>query len=1001
MSASVRRVVIAAFALLLTTRTVFALNPALDVSQYAHTAWAVRGGFAKGTISSIAQTPDGYLWLGTDFGLFRFDGVRHVAWVPPAGQRLPSNEIYSLLTARDGSLWIATAKGLARWKDGALTAFTEFAEQYVYALLEDREGSIWAGTISVGNAKLCAIGSRVECYGEDGRFGNGILGMHQDSNGSIWVGVLDGVWRWRPGPPEFHSLPGERDNIQAFVDDGDGLLFTAARGLRRLSGGKTEAYALPGVAREFAPQRLLRDKDGGLWIGTLNQGVFHLHQGRTDVYTLTHGLSGDSVVGLFEDREGSVWVATSAGLDRFRDVAVPSFGSSQGVSSATITSVMAARDGSIWFGANRVLNHWNTSSLTSISDGAPGGQTTQRPHSLFQDQRGRLWMSSVDGIGYLENERYTPVRGIPGTSAVHAIAEDAAGNIWLASQNGGLFRVGRNETIRQFPWSTFGHTDFATALAADPGRRGLWVGFQTGGVVHFDDGQVAESHTTDDGLGEGRVNMLRFDRTGALWAATEGGLSRLHNGRIATLRSSNELPCNSVHWAIEDDAQSLWLYMPCGLVRIPISDVSAWAASVDKEDDRTRRVQTTVFDNSDGATTRAYAGGYSPQVAKSSDGKIWFVSADGLSFVDPRRLPANSLSPPVSIATITADRKVYSAESLAGAGGLRLPPLTRDLQIDYTALSLVAPEKMQFRYKLEGRDDDWQDAGSRRQAFYTDLGPASYRFRVIASNNNGVWNDTGATVDFAIAPAFYQSTWFLALSAGVMIGLTWGAHRIRIGIVEKHEREISALNERLMKAQEQERIRIAGELHDGVMQEMLAVTMMLGTAKRRIPSESDARATIDKIQEKMIRVGTDIRQLSHDLHPPALQAAGLPAAVRTYCEQFSESTGVPVVCEADDAVRDLSRGAALALFRIVQEALGNASKHARATRVSVRLTRSDHSVSLTVSDDGAGFDPSSLTTSGGLGLIMMRERTGQLNGKFEFESAPGRGTAISVVIPFR
>ena len=300
----------------------------------------------------------------------------------------------------------------------------------------------------------------------------------------------------------------------------------------------------------------------------------------------------------------------------------------------------------------------------------------------------------------------------------------------------------------------------------------------------------------------------------------------------------------------------------------------------------------------------------------------------------------------------------------------------------------------------------WADESPRRysltrQAFYANLPPRSYRFRVIASNNSGVWNETGATLDFSVAPTYYQTTWFPALVAGMVLALAWGVHRVRLRIVEKHERQISALNERLMKAQEQERIRIAGELHDGVMQEMLAATMMLGTAKRRVASDADAKAAIDKVQEKLIRVGTDIRQLSHDLHPPLLQDAGLPEAVRSYSEQFAESSGIPVSCDVDDHARDLSRGAALALFRILQEALGNAAKHAHAKRITVRLTRSGDEVSLAVSDDGAGFDANRLAASGGLGLIMMRERASQLNGTFAFESAPGRGTTIKVVIPFR
>ena len=257
-------------------------------------------------------------------------------------------------------------------------------------------------------------------------------------------------------------------------------------------------------------------------------------------------------------------------------------------------------------------------------------------------------------------------------------------------------------------------------------------------------------------------------------------------------------------------------------------------------------------------------------------------------------------------------------------------------------------------------------------------------------------------MEFSIAPAYYQTTWFLALSVATVVTFVWVAHRVRLRIVEKHRSEISALNERLMKAQEQERSRIAGELHDGVMQQMLAVTMMVGTAKRRVTANpADAAATMDKVQEKLVKVGSDIRQLSHDLHPPILQEAGLPSAVRSYCDEFSAAHGLSVSCDADDRARDLSRGAALALFRILQEALGNAAKHAAARQITVRLTRSNDMVSLTVSDDGVGFDRSRSGTSAGLGLITMRERASQLGGTFEFDSTPGAGATIRVVIPFR
>src|SRR5262245_55885853 len=322
-------------AMLASSPAAFALNPALDVSQYAHTAWRIRDGFTEGTIRAIAQTPDGYLWLGTEFGVLRFDGVRNVPWQPPPDQHLPSNMINCLLAARDGTLWIGTLKGLASWKAGKLTSYAELAGFVVGRLVEDREGSVWVAALAFPNGKLCAIHQcHVRCEGEDGRFGIGVFGLYEDSRGSLWAAVTNGLWRWKPGRPEFHPMPGAADSIQSFAETEDGtLLMATATGIQWFTQEKTEAYPLPGTAGQFVVNSLLRDRDGGLWIGTSSQGLVHVHQGRADVFTLADGLSGELVHAFFEDREGSIWVATLDGLDRFRDVAVPTLSRKQGLSS--------------------------------------------------------------------------------------------------------------------------------------------------------------------------------------------------------------------------------------------------------------------------------------------------------------------------------------------------------------------------------------------------------------------------------------------------------------------------------------------------------------------------------------------------------------------------------------------------------------------------------------------------------------------------------------------
>jgi signal transduction histidine kinase/streptogramin lyase len=795
-------------------------------------------------------------------------------------------------------------------------------------------------------------------------------------------------------------------------------VFVSGKIYRKVDATFREAYRLPVEMGRASGFRVLHDRDGGLWVGTLGGGLARLHEGRIEQLSRSDGLSSDSIDALFQDREGTLWVGTHAGLDRFRELPITPLLMRQGLSGLRIFAVLASTD-SVWVRTVDGVNQLSGGSVTSYNDltersnrslpvpspllentthnnsETSGSLSQESGGPLFQDERGRIWLSTPRAVGYLDKGRFVAIRGVPG-GRVSSIAGDLKGNLWFAHQTQGLFHLAGERVVDHITWSQLGHSDYADSLAVDTVMGGLWLGFFRGGVDLLKDGNIRASYAAANGLAPGRVNDIRFSRDGALWVAAEGGVSRLKGGRVATLSSDNGLPCTEAHWTIEDDAGDLWLYMPCGLARIARAELNGWTGMADGDRPSPARFRPTVFGSSDGVRSRANGGPFGPPVAKAPDGKLWFFPLEGLSVIDPRHLSSNTLAPPIAIEQISADGQIYQPSS-----GVRLPALIRDLEIDYTALSLVAPDKVMFRIKLEGRDQDWQDVGNRRQAFYNNLPPGEYRFRVIATNNSGVWNEDGAVLDFSVAPAYYQTTWFRVLAISALIALVWGGHRVRLRIVEKHQGEITALNERLMLAQEQERIRIAGELHDGVMQEMLAVTMILGTAKRRISDPSQATATIDKAQQKLLRVGADLRQLSHGLHPPLLQEGVLTNALHAYCEQFSIASGIPVSCSADERVDDLSRSAALAIFRIVQEALGNAAKHAAAKGIVVRLTRSDNVVSLTVSDDGVGFDRGRLGNEGGLGLIMMRERAGQLSGTFDFETAPGRGTKISVAIPFQ
>jgi len=503
----------------------FALNPSLDVSQYAHTAWKIRDGFAKGTIDAIAQTPDGYLWLGTEFGLLRFDGVRAVAWQPPAGETLPSSWIRSLCVGRDGTLWIGTLKGLVSWNNRKLTQYPRLAGMSVVALVEDRQGTVWAAGSELPGGKLCAVegvtGS-VRCDGEDGVLGTFVSSVFEDGYGNLWAGAQNGLWRWRPGPPiRFAELADANIAYALIQGQHQAVVVATMAGLRQLVDGRLEEYPVAGGLGSKSSD-VLRDREGSLWIGIYGAGLTHVHQGRTDVFVHADGLSSDYVQRLFEDREGNLWVATNDGLDRFREFAVSTISVKQGLPSENVTSVLPAADGGVWFGTSRGLDKWK--------DGRIDHDLAATVRFLVEDNRGRFWVATEQQVGYLESGRLVSVTDVPG-GMIRSMIVDGAGGLWVAHQDRGLFHVRAERGVESIPWSTLGRRDFASAIVADHTGGGLWLGFYQGGVVHFADGRIRASYTAADGLGRGVVNDLRIEQDGTVWAATDGGLSQVKDER--------------------------------------------------------------------------------------------------------------------------------------------------------------------------------------------------------------------------------------------------------------------------------------------------------------------------------------------------------------------------------------------------------------------------------------------------------------------------------------
>jgi PAS domain S-box-containing protein len=776
--------------LFFTISPVHALDSRMQISQYGHTAWRIEDGVFAGTPNAIAQTTDGYLWIGTQAGLTRFDGVRFVSWRPPEGKELPSSRINSLLGTRDGSLWIGTTMGLARWRNGQLTNYRD-PDGTIMSILEDRDGTIWIARANISDTKgpLCKVtDTGLRCYGrDDGVAVPYAVTLYNDRLGNLWLAGGPTVSRWQPGSADTYVSAG-LDPAEIF----NGVLALAGRsggplwvglvesgkggGLQQLVRGAWKPFVTPefdGSTLEVTA--LLLDRDSSLWVGTLNEGIYRIQGNKVDHFRSSDGLSGDAVTGLFQDREGNIWVATSRGIDNFHDLRVASFSTRQGLSSDQVNSVLASRDGAVWIG-NYDLDVLRSGKITSIEprNRLPGRRTT----SLLEDRAGRLWVGVDRELSLFEQGQFRKIHTGDGSplGAVRAMTEDVDGSIWVATDDpiSKGPRLRRLQDLKIPEEISSPQLPAINAVVPDP-HGGVWLGLASGGLARVRNGQVEFFPFSSPH--DGPVYGLLVNSDTSILAATSSGLVGRRNGTLQTLTMRNGLPCDVIYSLISDDKATLWLYAACGVIAIPNAELQRWWESPGTT------VKFRLFDVFDGA--RPMSTPFQPNASRSPDGRLWFANQNVVQMIDPAHLDSNPIPPPAHVEEIIADHKNYAPRD-----GLRLPPLTRDLEIAYTALSFIAPQKVRFRYKLENHDSEWQDPGTRREAFYADLRPGNYRFHVIACNNDGVWNEEGATLAFSLAAAWYQTWWFRAASLAVFLALLWALYQRRIQQVKRQEKHL-------------------------------------------------------------------------------------------------------------------------------------------------------------------------------------------------------------------
>ena len=960
-----------------------AAGPDRSISQYQHTVWTAKDG-SPAAILSIAQTTDGYLWLGSLGGLYRFDGVRFEHYQPRSGDSFPSNEIASLLALPDGDLWIGFRRGSASLlRNGHVTTYVEHEGLplgRLAAFVQDQTGMLWATVFGGGLVRFEE--GRWKRIGKEWNFpGNTAQTAFVDRKGTLWVATGDTIVFLPKGAKSFQPTGEHVFIVSEITEAPDGTLWLASESrVRRLKIPEGNV-AVPEL--DVGSQGILFDTEGTLWATSIGDGIvwvshpLDLHPGlieennsAIEMYTYKEGLTDDVVLSVFQDREANIWVGTPKGLERFRKGNLVPVFFPPGYARFAIA---AGDQGTVWTGSSGkpVMHVVGAKTIATID---------QFVNCAYRDPKGSVWLGSIAKIYRIDGEKVStyplPFPGDDRSAIVAALTQDHTGRLWISTEGHG---VGTLEQDRWQPYKNAALPDSMVTAAYTDAKGRVWFGYAANLVAVLDDGLV-HTFTNHDGIAVGGVKVIS-GRGNNVWIGGETGIAVLQEGRFRTLGAADATPLSSVSGIVETADGSLWLGEARGVVDIPAAEVQAALR------DPGYKIQYRLF-----AFDQGLPGGIQqvapPTATEGTDGRLWFATYGGLVWVDPGHLRQNLLPPPVYVSSLSANGKEYS-----DLGSLRLPARTTNLQIAYTALSLSAPERVHYRYKLDGVDQDWQDSGSRRTAFYTNLGPGAHHFQVIASNNDGVWNNTGAAIDFTIQPAFNQTSWFLALCIAGTLAILYMLYLLRVRQVAQQVR--SRMQERL-----DERERIARDLHDTLLQSVQGLVLKFQGIAKRIPPQDAIRQEMEKALDLADEVVQEGRERVRGLRYDAVSARDLPAAFRRIQDEFS-SAATTVKTIVEGTTRELHPVVLEEAYFIGREALVNALTHSGAETIEVEISYDARQFRLRVRDNGRGIDPEILqkgSLTGHWGLPGMRERAGKIGAHLGMRSSPA-GTEIELAVP--
>jgi diguanylate cyclase (GGDEF)-like protein len=861
-----------------------ALDSPADTSQYVQTSLTDKSGLPQNSVNSIAQTRDGYLWFGTEEGLARFDGLHVTVFDTIRYKALKDNYIEVVTAGRDGSLWIGSRSGLTRYKDGRFETYLA-ATSPINTIYEAQDGQLWVGSV---DGLYEVQGHNIRHFTTaDGLPANAIGRIAQTADGRLWVGTRQGIASLAHGA--FHALSLPAGPILALAACHDGSIWIATGlGLSRWKDKLLETIPASSLPPRSRVNTLHESRDGTVWIGFDHSGVASLRKGQITRYASLQGLPSDDVATLFEDREGHLWIGMfEAGVVELRDGSFSTFGKREGLSQDMVWSVLEARDKSIWVGTDsKGVNHIEKNGAVHVYS-TRNGLAGNTVYALFEAPDKSLWIGGDDGaLSHLQNGRVTVFHDPAAKGArLASIVQDPVIPVLPASSSPDLF-LGFHQVngLVHFHRGAFQHLTVPglinTATTAPDGS--IWVGTDHGGVSRIFHDLVTATYTTQNGLLTNFAQAVYVDREGVVWAGTSpGGLNRIKNGRVTTYSIDQGLFDLTVGAIVEDDSGYLWMTCNKGIYKVSKKELNDYA------DGRISAIHSIVYGNEDGLRNVECNFAADPSVWKGSAGRLWFATTAGIASVDPSQSQIRTRAP-----SLLVERVLFNQKSLSLTQSdqqVTTGPGSGDLEIQFTAPDFVAPQRLHFRYRLNGSDSGWVEAGDRRQAFYTKLAPGHYLFEVQDAIGDQPWTSDRAQLQIILAPHFWQTDLFRSLCAMLFLLLCAALYRLRVRYLVERNRELEdRVNQRTAELQQAIRVTEAAHL---ALHEQATKDSLTGLWNRRSIFEM---------------LGREILRAKRENHPIAVLMADLDH-FKMINDNYGHLTGDSVLQQVARCIGELTR----------------------------------------------------------------------------------------------